>query len=581
MIAISGAVALKLHFDELLDDVPTIETSAEPAPQSETAPVAQAEETEAASTTTERAIEATNSTIANAGSSLGSSAADPDFTADEVISNSPSDADIDAEPGSPVGERAFGEIDPAGPRTAVGTSVDAIDIEWPFVADEGVWVDAKSSGRPWTDLGAVDGLLTFRGNPTRTFHGRGPLPTNPRVQWFYRVGCSNSPVAGEDKEWCGSGWTGQPAVFQMPATGAWTVAFGAYNRNVNFLNPQSGLISAAPYRTGDIIKGSVTVDPDGFPLLYTGSRDNYFHIVSLDTDRPTALWRLSSETDGPTLWNNDWDGSALVVDDHLFVGGENGRFYIVRLNRGYNDDGTVRVDPEVVFSAASWDGQLLRAIGDQEASIENSVAISGDTVYFTNSGGLVQGWDIAGLSEGETPTQVLRYWTGDDTDATIVIDDEGMLYVASQYQRSNDRSRELGQILKLDPTKPDDPLVWSRQSRAGPGSGVWATPALYEGLLIVATNEGELIGLDRMSGDDRWRLALEGPLWSSPVVVDGTLIQADCGGFLHAFDLGDGSTVPVQRWTVELGGCLESTPAVWDGQIFVGSRSGDFFAVGD
>ena len=28
-------------------------------------------------------------------------------------------------------------------------------------------------------------------------------------------------------------------------------------------------------------------------------------------------------------------------------------------------------------------------------SIENSVAISGDTVYFANSGGLVQGWDMS------------------------------------------------------------------------------------------------------------------------------------------------------------------------------------------
>ena len=29
-----------------------------------------------------------------------------------------------------------------------------------------------------------------------------------------------------------------------------------------------------PFETGDIIKGSVSVDPDGLPLVYTGSRDN-------------------------------------------------------------------------------------------------------------------------------------------------------------------------------------------------------------------------------------------------------------------------------------------------------------------
>ena len=33
------------------------------------------------------------------------------------------------------------------------------------------WVDPASSGGPWGD--EVDGLLTFRGNPTRTYYGHG------------------------------------------------------------------------------------------------------------------------------------------------------------------------------------------------------------------------------------------------------------------------------------------------------------------------------------------------------------------------------------------------------------------------
>ncbi|MEZ5343901.1 MAG: hypothetical protein R2706_21410 [Acidimicrobiales bacterium] len=36
-----------------------------------------------------------------------------------------------------------------------------------------------------------------------------------------------------------------------------------------------------------------------------------------------ALWKLSSEAVKPTLWNNDWDSSGLIIDDYLFGGGEN------------------------------------------------------------------------------------------------------------------------------------------------------------------------------------------------------------------------------------------------------------------
>ncbi|NNE94869.1 MAG: hypothetical protein HKN24_02470, partial [Acidimicrobiales bacterium] len=184
------------------------------------------------------------------------------------------------------------------------------------------WVDPTSSGLPWSELGAVEGLLTFRGNPTRSFYGRN-APTNPTVAWTHDIGCANSPVGGTTKVWCGSGWTGQPSVFQPPASagepeGTWWLAFGGYDRNVTFLDPLTGEEVYGPYQTGDIIKGSITIDPDGYPLLYTGSRDNNYHVVAIDRPEPEALWKLNSNAVKPTKWNDDWDGSGLIIDDYLF-----------------------------------------------------------------------------------------------------------------------------------------------------------------------------------------------------------------------------------------------------------------------
>src|SRR6185295_7424649 len=104
--------------------------------------------------------------------------------------------------------------------------------------------------------------------------------------------CSPSTDESGTHVWCGSGWTGEPAVFERDGR-TWLV-FGAYDRAVHFLDAGTGARILPDFPTGDIIKGSVTVDPDGFPLVYTGSRDNYLRVLSFDGDKPVELWKLSA-----------------------------------------------------------------------------------------------------------------------------------------------------------------------------------------------------------------------------------------------------------------------------------------------
>lgn len=443
----------------------------------------------------------------------------------------------------------------------------------------GPWYSAGAIGVPYGE--AVRGVLTFRGSPNRTYYGEGPVPEAPSVQWSYpsRRMCSLSSDLEGEREWCGTGWTGQPAVWER--NGDLWVAFGAYDRKVHVLDGVTGAPRMTPFLTGDIIKGSLTVDPDGHPLIYIGSRDNNLRVLSFDTGELVELWRLDAYAIEPRLWNDDWDGSPIVLDDHLFVGGENSNFHVVRLNRFYDADGHAQVAPELLVVQPGWDEDLLRSIGDDNVSIEGSVTIVDDIVYFANSGGLVQGWDIAPVRSGGQPQRTFRFWMGDDTDASIVVDDDGYLYAAAEYERGNQRSRSLGQVVKLDPRQPDAPVVWSVDARTGIDSGVWATPAVYRDIVIVPTNDGRVLGLDRATGEIRWTLRLPGPLWSSPVVIDGTLVQGDCGGFLHAFDLSDTTQVPPELWSTPVGGCIESTPVVWKDRIWVGTRGGHFHLIAD
>ena len=288
------------------------------------------------------------------------------------------------------------------------------------------------------------GLTTFRGNASRSYYGEGPVPRRPAILWRYPASgalCSRSTNLGVSSKWCGTGWTGQPNV--LPERhGPTEVRFGAYDGRYHFLDGRTGEELRPDLVTEDLAKGSASTDPGGYPLYYAGSRDNRLRVVAMDRHAPKVLWTLNAKTSVPEpIWNDDWDGAPLVIGDYLLEGGENSWFYVVRLNRAYDSQGKVTVDPRIVLRVPGYDDRLMKDLPDRDVSIEGSVAYRDGVAYFANSGGLVQGWDISDVLAGGTRAKrVFRYWTGDDTDASVVIDDEGLLYVGSELQRYNSRS---------------------------------------------------------------------------------------------------------------------------------------------
>jgi PQQ-like domain len=440
------------------------------------------------------------------------------------------------------------------------------------------WSDPAGVGRPYGKN--VNGLLTFRGNPTRTFYGTGPaVRSNPTELWAFPkdgVMCGTTSVkVGEVQTWCGNGWTGQPAVIERDGR-TWIIT-GGYDHRIHFVDAATGERILPDFVTGDLVKGSLALDPDGYPLVYSGSRDGYFRILSYDGDKPKELWKLNGNTVRPKYGDDDWDSSGLVIDDYLFQNSENGNFHIIKLNRGYDVSGKVTVKPELLHHIPSWDSELQKV--DWDYSVENSVAIYKDVAYFANSSGLVQGWDLSRLKAGEAPTRVFRFWAGDDIDATIAIDEQGMLYVGAHWEQHNARSREVGQMFKLDPSKPDDPIVWRAFDQVRGEAGILGSPALYKDIVIYPTDSGDVIGLDRMTGEERWRFHVA-RAWSSPVVVDGVLFIGDCTGHFYAYDVANTRTAPTQLWGMKVGGCVESTPAMWKGVLYFADRQGKLHAIG-
>ena len=146
-------------------------------------------------------------------------------------------------------------------------------------------------------------------NPTRTFYGQGPVPDSPTVAWRYpdEQMCSPSSEGGETRIWCGMGWTGQPAVWERP-DGVTELIFGAYDSAVHFVDASRPDRTCVPNSRPGTSSRVVSLDPDGFPLLYFGSRDNQLRILALDREAPTVLWSMdANEVNG--IWNDDWDSN--------------------------------------------------------------------------------------------------------------------------------------------------------------------------------------------------------------------------------------------------------------------------------
>jgi hypothetical protein len=502
----------------------------------------------------------------------------------------PSDAGSDA--GSGAGSDAGSDATQGDTGGSTGSADDTGrtgELHEPWRAAWMVPEDGSQlHGRRYGD---VDGFLGFRGNPTRTFYGEGPVPRDPQVVWSapdQRLCSIEGDLDEGGRIWCGIGWTGQVVLLDRAGDGITDVEVmvGGYDGAFHLFDGATGGRTRPAFVTGQMVKGTETLDPDGYPLAVVGSRDGFLRVVALDRDVPTELWRLGRHPQG--VWNDDWDANPTILDDVLYAGGEDSWFRMWRLNRSYGPDGLVRVEPELLVEVPGFDAALFARLGDTNVSIESSPAVTADRVYWANSGGRVMGIDRQAALEGRVVV-TLDHWAGDDVDASIVVDRDGMLIVAVEQQRRLPAAEGMGQLQRLDPSRPDDPVLWRLDIPAVPGvagadGGVWATPAVYGDVIYVPTHSGRLLTVDLQDGTVLSSEFLGGPLWSSPAVVEepggpSWLIVATCARpGLRGYTLEDPAE-PRLRFEVALPGCVEATPVVWRGSIYVGTRDGRLHAL--
>ncbi|MDY7225423.1 PQQ-binding-like beta-propeller repeat protein [Hyalangium rubrum] len=438
------------------------------------------------------------------------------------------------------------------------------------------------------------GVFTFRGDSTRTGGAWGTCPMKERkleLVWTANTTPGKPPWRG------GAGWTGQPVIVQWPDVmrhsmsklgrrrfekGFVEVIQGSLDGSVYFLDLRTGRATRPPIVTGNPIKGSVSLDPRAYPLLFVGQgipqkKPIGLHVYNLITHKE-VFFLSGKDKASPRRWGA-FDSSGLLnrATDSYLLGGENGLFYALRLNTNFDAIKlTLKVRPEVLR-------YRYTPTDSAHYGIENSISVVGNLAFFADNGGTLQAIDL------RTFQPVWAFPAGDDTDASIPVElEEGrpVLYTGTEVDKTGPSGKAW--LRKLDGLTGQ--VLWERsypcQGARTPkkvDAGVFATPLVGTGdigdrVLFTLSRcpgftEGLMVALDKATGEEVWRKPLDNYAWSSPTACKDEqghtfILQGDILGTVHLLDGRTGEELD----SLKLSGLIEASPAIFGDMAVLATR---------
>ena len=114
-------------------------------------------------------------------------------------------------------------------------------------------------------------------------------------------------------------------------------------------------------------------------------------------------------------------------------------------------------------------------------------------------------------------------------------------------------------------------LKW-RYDADGP---IYASPAVVNGTIYLATGYGSIVALNSETGEEVWKHNVEGSLNSSPSVAGNMLFIGRYDGGVEARELESGDV----RWEFMTKARVISSPAVDRGVVYIGSGDGNLYAL--
>ncbi len=479
-----------------------------------------------------------------------------------------------------------------------------------FPKQAGIWANA---GTELWIIPAVENSIrivngTFLGNASRNFYGDS-LPSSLNVLMVVDLGKGETVVTREKgtEEWAGAGWTGQPLIVEE--NGEAFLIIGAYDHHLKKIRLSDGAM-VWQYAFDDIIKGTGSIwfnredrRTGNAYMILQGSRLGTEHSLSsplvpsfraISMSSGKALWKFNSRK--TASYSRDVDGSALVLGDTVFIGLENGTFVVFHPGPTHVNFKQGMLQPGICREYPLYNRQDELRHGGNLVT-ESSPCRLGDRIYITSGSGHVFGYNL------KKKIIDWDFFTGSDMDGSPVVTDDSCLLVTLEKQYIQGP----GGVLKLDPSRPpDSSVVWffptgsvSFNDWEGGIIGSACVNALsrgdnnpplaaftgIDGYLYVVRHDRVTKGKTVTGPDGRKKYPCPqlvfkyrtGPSISTPIIIGNRLLAAGYKGiYLFGFD----HHLRFSLLSHFPAGC-EATPFAYKGVVYVASRNGKLYALGE
>ena len=382
---------------------------------------------------------------------------------------------------------------------------------------------------------------------------------------------------------------------EMKAKDLVEVLYPVFDGHIYCLDLATGAATRDPIAVGFGFKGTASVDPRGYPLLYAGQglndtngRIGPFRYRIFDLIQNKEIYGIAGKDAVAYRSWGAFDSSALInwQTDTLLEPGENGLFYKVKLNTAFDASaGTVSISPEVTKLR-------YKTAVSSKYGIESSAVAYRNLIYFSDNDGNIVCLDI------NTLEPVWAFNAQDDSDATMVLEeteDGVFLYHGNTLDKRGalaGTANDMSQLRKLNALTGE--LVWQYDVpvvyESYLNGGMLATPLLgtndFADLVIfnvcktTSHAAGTLLALDKESGQVVWSRALPAYSWSSPIAIQGEDgksygIFCDSAGVMHLFNPRTGEDLS----TLSIGANCEASPSAYGNMIVVATYAQKIYGI--
>jgi len=298
------------------------------------------------------------------------------------------------------------------------------------------------------------------------------------------------------------GQFGAGVLYGAPVVGNDTVYIGAYSGKVYAIDAEHGDdVWEEPFETGGSIVGGVAV-ADG--TLFVGSSDGKLHAVDVSTGRAKRGFE-------PYATGDEIVSTPVVQDGVVYFGSLDQKLYAI-----YADTGKLK-----------WDEPFKTGGG-----VASKPLIVGEVVYFGSfDSKLYAVYADTGEPKWEQPFEAGNWFWAE------ALYHDGIIYACSLDHNVYAIDADSGELASGWST---NPFPTEDQIRS--------SPVIVGDVLVVASEDGKVYGIDLETGEERWQRDLESSILAPLCTAAGKVyLHARHDNTVYAFD-GEGG----QDWSVSL-----------------------------